>query len=160
MTAAADEELFMFDGSDKLTQRASRVVLAAGDEARRLGHDHVGTEHILLGLLQEGRGVAAKALESLGITLQDVRQEVRGTSDQDQRSTSGHVPLTTQADEVLRSSLHEALQLDTSYVGTEHILLSLISEGGGTAVQVLTRLGADPDRVRSRVLQVLSGLPD
>ncbi|GLW95578.1 ATP-dependent Clp protease ATP-binding subunit ClpC [Actinokineospora globicatena] len=122
-----------------------------------LNHNYIGTEHILLGLIHEGEGVAAKALESLGIALEGVRQQVEEIIGQGQHAPSGHIPFTPRAKKVLELSLREALQLGHNYIGTEHILLGLIREGEGVAAQVLVKLGADLNRVRQQVLQLLSG---
>src|SRR5580692_4436622 len=142
---------------ERFTDRARRVAVLAQEEARMLHHDHIGTEHILLGLLREGEGVAATALESLGISLEAVRQHVGGITGQGQQAPSGHVPFTPRAKKVLELSLREALQLGHNYIGTEHILLGLIREGEGVAAQVLVRLGADLNRVRQQVIQLLHG---
>jgi ATP-dependent Clp protease ATP-binding subunit ClpC len=122
-----------------------------------LNHNYIGTEHILLGLIHEGEGVAAKALESLGISLEGVRQQVEEIIGQGQQAPSGHIPFTPRAKKVLELSLREALQLGHNYIGTEHILLGLIREGEGVAAQVLVKLGADLNRVRQQVIQLLSG---
>jgi len=132
-------------------------VVLAQEEARLLNHNYIGTEHILLGLIHEGEGVAAKALESLGISLQAVRDQVEEIIGQGGSSPSGHIPFTPRAKKVLELSLREALQLGHNYIGTEHILLGLIREGEGVAAQVLTKLGADLSRVRQQVIQLLSG---
>ncbi len=141
----------------RFSDRARRVVVLAQEEARMLNHNYIGTEHLLLGLIQEGEGVAAKALESMGISLEGVRNQVeeiigRGTS-----APTGHIPFTPRAKKVLELSLREALQLGHNYIGTEHILLGLIREGEGVAAQVLAKLGADLDRVRNQVVQLLTG---
>ena len=122
-----------------------------------LNHNYIGTEHILLGLIHEGEGVAAKALESLGISLEAVREQVEEIIGQGQQAPSGHIPFTPRAKKVLELSLREALQLGHNYIGTEHILLGLIREGEGVAAQVLVKLGADLNRVRQQVIQLLSG---
>jgi len=142
---------------ERFTDRARRVVVLAQEEARMLNHNYIGTEHILLGLIHEGEGVAAKALESLGISLDAVRQQVEEIIGQGQQAPSGHIPFTPRAKKVLELSLREALQLGHNYIGTEHILLGLIREGEGVAAQVLIKLGADLNRVRQQVLQLLSG---
>ncbi|HET9872747.1 MAG TPA: ATP-dependent Clp protease ATP-binding subunit, partial [Propionibacteriaceae bacterium] len=142
---------------ERFTDRARRVVVLAQEEARMLNHNYIGTEHILLGLIHEGEGVAAKALESLGISLEAVRQKVEEIIGHGQQSPSGHIPFTPRAKKVLELSLREALQINHSYIGTEHILLGLIREGEGVAAQVLVKLGADLNRVRNQVLQLLSG---
>ncbi|MDO8308517.1 MAG: ATP-dependent Clp protease ATP-binding subunit [Actinomycetota bacterium] len=142
---------------ERFTDRARRVVVLAQEEARMLNHNYIGTEHILLGLIHEGEGVAAKALESLGISLEAVRQQVEEIIGQGQQAPSGHIPFTPRAKKVLELSLREALQLCHNYIGTEHILLGLIREGEGVAAQVLVKLGADLNRVRQQVIQLLSG---
>ena len=142
---------------ERFTDRARRVVVLAQEEARMLNHNYIGTEHILLGLIHEGEGVAAKALESLGIALEGVRQQVEEIIGQGQQAPSGHIPFTPRAKKVLELSLREALQLGHNYIGTEHILLGLIREGEGVAAQVLVKLGAELNRVRQQVLQLLSG---
>ena len=142
---------------ERFTDRARRVVVLAQEEARMLNHNYIGTEHILLGLIHEGEGVAAKALESLGISLEAVRSQVEEIIGQGQQAPSGHIPFTPRAKKVLELSLREALQLGHNYIGTEHILLGLIREGEGVAAQVLVKLGADLPRVRQQVIQLLSG---
>src|SRR5690242_9233787 len=142
---------------ERFTDRARRVVVLAQEEARMLNHNYIGTEHILLGLIHEGEGVAAKAMESLGISLEAVRQQVEEIIGQGQQAPSGHIPFTPRAKKVLELSLREARQLGHNYIGTEHILLGLIREGEGVAAQVLVKLGADLNRVRQQVIQLLSG---
>src|SRR6187401_2425889 len=152
--APRPEEWMMFE---RFTDRARRVVVLAQEEAKMLNHNYIGTEHILLGLIHEGEGVAAKALESLGISLDGVREQVQEIIGQGQQAPSGHIPFTPRAKKVLELSLREALQLGHNYIGTEHILLGLIREGEGVAAQVLVKLGADLGRVRQQVIQLLSG---
>ena len=142
---------------EKFTDKARRVVVLAQEEAKLLNHNYIGTEHLLLGLIHEGEGVAAKALESLGINLDSVREQVQEIIGQGQQAPTGHIPFTPRAKKVLELSLREALQLGHSYIGTEHLLLGLIREGEGVAAQVLTKLGADTNRVRQQVIQLLSG---
>jgi ATP-dependent Clp protease ATP-binding subunit ClpC len=142
---------------ERFTDRARRVVVLAQEEARMLNHNYIGTEHILLGLIKEGEGVAAKGLEALGISLDGVRTQVEEIIGQGQQAPSGHIPFTPRAKKVLELSLREALQLGHNYIGTEHILLGLIREGDGVAAQVLVKLGADLNRVRQQVIQLLSG---
>src|SRR6201981_172378 len=142
---------------EKFTDRARRVVVLAQEEARMLNHNFIGTERILLGLIHEGEGVAAKALESLGISLEVVRQQVEEIVGQGQQAPSGHIPFTPRAKKVLELSLREALQLGHNYIGTEHILLGLIREGDGVAAQVLITLGGTLSRVRDKVVQLLHG---
>ncbi|WP_419855235.1 ATP-dependent Clp protease ATP-binding subunit [Candidatus Poriferisodalis sp.] len=142
---------------ERFTDRARRVVVLAQEEARLLNHNYIGTEHILLGLIHEGEGVAAQALESLGISLEAVRSQVEEIIGQGSSSPSGHIPFTPRAKKVLELSLREALQLGHNYIGTEHVLLGLIREGEGVAAQVLVKLGADLSKVRQEVIQQLSG---
>ena len=142
---------------ERFTDRARRVVVLAQEEAKMLNHNYIGTEHILLGLIHEGEGVAAKALESLNISLDAVREQVQDIIGQGQQQPTGHIPFTPRAKKVLELSLREALQLGHNYIGTEHILLGLIREGEGVAAQVLVKLGADLNRVRQQVIQLLSG---
>jgi hypothetical protein len=141
----------------RFTDRARRVVVLAQEQARLLGHDYIGTEHLLLGLIHEGEGVAAKALESLGISLAVVQQQVEEIIGQGQQEPSGHIPFTPRAKKVLELSLREAQQLGHNYIGTEHILLGLIREGDGVAAQVLVQHGADLNRVRQQVTHLLFG---
>jgi len=140
---------------ERFTERARRVVVLAQDEARTLNHDWIGTEHLLLGLIGEGGGVAASALESLGISLDTVRQQVEEIIGQGEQAPPGHVPFTPRAKKVLELAFREARALGHSYTGTEHILLGLIREGDGVAAQVLVRLGADLNRAREQVSQLL-----
>jgi len=142
---------------ERFTDRARRVVVMAQEEARMLNHNYIGTEHILLGLVHEGEGSAAKALESLGISLEGVRAQVQEIIGRGQLTPTGHIPFTPRAKKVLELSLREALQLGHNYIGTEHILLGLIREGEGVAAQVLVKLGADLPRVRQQVNALLSG---
>ncbi len=142
---------------ERFTDRARRVVVLAQEEARLLNHNYIGTEHILLGLIHEGEGIASQALETLGISLEAVRDQVEEIIGQGSQSPSGHIPFTPRAKKVLELSLREALQLGHNYIGTEHILLGLIREGEGVAAQVLVKLGAELSRVRQQVIQLLSG---
>jgi len=142
---------------ERFTDRARRVIVLAQEEARMLNHNYIGTEHILLGLIHEGEGVAAKALESMGISLEDVRREVEEIIGQGSQPHTGHIPFTPRAKKVLELSLREGLQMGHKYIGTEFLLLGLIREGDGVAAQVLTKLGADLPRVRQQVIQLLSG---
>ncbi|MGH9044749.1 MAG: Clp protease N-terminal domain-containing protein, partial [Acidimicrobiales bacterium] len=142
---------------ERFTDRARRVLVLAQEEARMLNHSFIGTEHILLGLIHEGEGVAAKALEALGITLEAVREKVEETVGMAGTSPTGSPPFTPRAKKVLELSLREALQLGHSYIGTEHMLLGLVREGEGVAAQVLVGLGADLHRVRQQVIQLMSG---
>jgi ATP-dependent Clp protease ATP-binding subunit ClpC len=133
------------------------VVVLAQEEARLLNHNYIGTEHILLGLIHEGEGVAARALEGMGISLESVRSQVIEIIGQGAQAPTGHIPFTPRAKKVLELSLREALQLGHNYIGTEHILLGLIREGEGVAAQVLQKLGAELHKVRQTVIQLLSG---
>ncbi|OFN44720.1 NDP-hexose 4-ketoreductase [Corynebacterium sp. HMSC072G08] len=142
---------------ERFTDRARRVIVLAQEEARMLNHNYIGTEHILLGLIHEGEGVAAKALESMGISLEDVRREVEEIIGHGTQPTTGHIPFTPRAKKVLELSLREGLQMGHKYIGTEFLLLGLIREGEGVAAQVLIKLGADLPRVRQQVIQLLSG---
>jgi len=144
---------------ERFTDRAQQVVVLAQEEARMLNHNYLGTEHILLGLIHEGEGVAAKVLESLGISLEAVRQQVEEIIGQGQQAPSGHIPFTPRAKKVLELASREALQLGHNYIGTEHILLGLVREGEGVAAQVLVKLGADLNRVRQQVVELLHGHP-
>jgi hypothetical protein len=140
---------------ERFTDRARRVVVLAQEEARLLNHDYIGTEHILLGLIQEGDGVAARALQSLGISLDAVRARVEDIIGRGDEQSPSHIPFTPRAKKVLELSLREALQLSHNYIGTEHILLGLIREGEGVAAQVLVELGGDLERVRQEVKRIL-----
>jgi ATP-dependent Clp protease ATP-binding subunit ClpA len=142
---------------ERFTDRGRRVVVLAQEEARLLNHDYIGTEHLLLGLVGESQSVATMALESLGISLEAVRSQVEERIGRGAEKPVGHIPFTPRAKKVLELSLREALALKHKHIGTEHILLALICEGEGVAAQVLVRLGADRDRVRQQVIQLLSG---
>jgi ATP-dependent Clp protease ATP-binding subunit ClpC len=143
---------------EEFTDRARRAVVRAQEEARMLSHNYIGTEHLLLGLIDEGDGVAGKVLESLGISLDAVRQQIEEIIGRGQQpAPTGHIPFTPRAKKVLELALREALQLDHKYIGTEHILLGLIREGDGVAALVLVRLGADLNRVRQQVIHLLEG---
>jgi ATP-dependent Clp protease ATP-binding subunit ClpC len=144
---------------ERFTDRARRVLVLAQEEARDLNHSFIGTEHILLGLIREGEGVAAKALDSLGVTFEAVREKVEEAIGSNGNPTPGSPPFTPRAKKVLELSLREALQLGHSYIGTEHMLLGLVREGDGVAAQVLIQLGADLARVRQQVIQMMSGQP-
>jgi ATP-dependent Clp protease ATP-binding subunit ClpC len=144
---------------ERFTDRARRVVVLAQEEASRLVHNYIGTEHILLGLVREGEGIAARALESAGIGLDAVRQQVEEIIGRGQEPPSGNVPFTPQAKKVLELSLRESRRLGHNYIGTEHILLGLIREGNGVAGQVLVKLGADLKRLRQQVIQLLAEPP-
>jgi ATP-dependent Clp protease ATP-binding subunit ClpC len=141
---------------ERFTDRSRRVVVLAQEEAGALDHNYVGTEHLLLGLIHEGEGIAARALKSLEIGLDAVRQQVEEIIGRGQQPPSGHIPFTPRAKKVLELSLRESLQLGQSYIGTEHILLGLIREGDGVAAQVLVRLGAELNQLRQQVIQLLA----
>jgi ATP-dependent Clp protease ATP-binding subunit ClpC len=143
---------------ERFTDRARRVVVQAQQEARALGHNYISTEHLLLGLIREGNGVGAKALESLGVRTAALRErveEVVGAGDAP-RPSSGHIPFTPRAKQVLRLSLTEALRFGHNYIGTEHLLLALIQERDGVAGQVLAAAGADLGRARAEVVRLLA----
>ena len=144
---------------ERFTERARRVMVLAQEEARLLNHNFIGTEHLLLGLIHEGEGVAAKALEQLGISLEAVREKVEETMGAPSTAAGGSPPFTPRAKKVLELSLREALQLGHNYIGTEHILLGLVREGEGVAARVLVDLGADLFRVRLQVMGLISGRP-
>jgi ClpA/ClpB-like protein len=142
---------------ERFTNRARRVVVLAQEEARVLNHNYIGTEHLLLGLIHEGDGVAARALESLGVSLEAVRAQVEEIIGEGTEAPTGHIPFTPRTKRVIELSLREARQLRHNYVGTEHILLGLVREGQGVAAKVLVKLGADLPRVRQEVVQLLAG---
>jgi ATP-dependent Clp protease ATP-binding subunit ClpC len=144
---------------ERFTDRARRVVVLAQEEARMLSHNYIGTEHILLGLMHEGEGVAAKALESLGISLEAGRHQVEEILGQGQQAPSGHIPFTPRAKKVLELSLREAHHLGLDYADSEHLLLALIREGEGVALQALVALGVDLEQLRGRVRELLAGQP-
>ena len=153
-TDARKAALSMFE---RFTDRARRVVVLAQEEARTLNHDYVGTEHILLALIREGGGVAAQALESLGITEEAARQQVEEITGRGEPGPQrGHLPLTPRAKKTLQLSLREAIALGHAYIGTEHILLGLVREDDGVAMRVLNGLGVDPNGVRQQVIQLVS----
>jgi ATP-dependent Clp protease ATP-binding subunit ClpC len=144
---------------ERFTDRARRVVVLAQEEARLLNHNYIGTEHELLGLIHEEEGVAGRALEALGISLEAARQQVEGIIGVGQAAPTGHIPFTPRAKKVLELALRESRQLGHNYIGTEHILLGLIREGEGVGAQVLQNLGADLRSVRQAVFQLLTGTP-
>jgi ATP-dependent Clp protease ATP-binding subunit ClpA len=145
---------------ERFTDRARRVVVLAQEEARRLNHNYIGTEHLLLGLVHQRDAAAARALESLGISLQSVREQVEEFVGRGQIPPAGHVPFTPRGKKVLELSLREALRLGHNYIGTEHVLLGLLREGEGMAAQLLTRLGAGLDDVREAVMSTVAGLEE
>src|SRR5918995_6779997 len=142
---------------ERFTDRARRVVVLAQEEARMLNHNYIGTEHILLGLIHEGEGVAAKALESLGISLEAVRAQVEEIIGQGQSAPTGHIPFTPRAKKVLELSLREALSLGHHYIGTEHVLLGLVRENDGVAARILLDFDADAEKIRNEIIRMLSG---
>jgi ATP-dependent Clp protease ATP-binding subunit ClpC len=142
---------------ERFTDRARRVVVLAQEEARMLNHNYIGTEHILLGLVHEGEGVAALVLTGLGVSLEDVRRQVQEIIGEGGRAPAGHIPFTPRAKKVLELSLRESLQLGHSYIGTEHILLGLIREGEGVAAQVMQHMGIGLERARAEIIRLLGG---
>lgn len=145
---------------ERFTERARRVIVLGQEEARKLNHNYIGTEHLLLGLVHDGQGVSAEALASLGIELEGVRAQVVQTIGRGQLAPSGHIPFTPRAKKILELSEQETKQLGHTHIGTEHLLLGLIREGEGVGAQILTKLGADPGLVRERVMQLLADHPD
>jgi len=147
---------------ERFTDQSRRAVVLAQEEARRLGHDYIGTEHLLAGLRLEERGAAAQALKSAGVSRDAILQEIETIAGQGpepgagQGHPSGHIPFTPQAKKVLELSLRESMQLGHEYIGTEHILLALAREGEGVAAQVLTALGAGEEQIRAKVIQTLT----
>ncbi|WP_237201895.1 ATP-dependent Clp protease ATP-binding subunit [Rothia nasimurium] len=144
---------------ERFTDRARRVIVLAQEEARMLNHNYIGTEHILLGLIHEGEGIAARALESLGINLTAVRDQVQDIIGSGPQASSGHIPFTPRAKKVLELSMREAIQLNHGYIGTEHILLGMVRANEGVGNQILTKLGAEPAKVRQTVMDLISGYP-
>jgi len=142
---------------ERFTERARQVVVLAQDEARALKHNYIGTEHILLGLLREEEGLAARALESLDITVEEVRAQVARIVGQGDEVTTGQIPFTPRAKKVLDLALREALSLGHDYIGTEHILLGLVRENEGVAARILLDLGADAEKVRDEIIRTLPG---
>jgi ATP-dependent Clp protease ATP-binding subunit ClpA len=141
---------------ERFTNQARRVVVLAQEESRNLNHNYIGTEHLVLGLLHEGQGTGARALESAGITLEAVRREVEARVGRGSEQQSGHIPFTPRAKKSLEMSLRESLALGQSYIGTGHILLGLIRKGDGVGVEILVGLGADLKVVRARVIELLA----
>ena len=142
---------------ERFTERARQVVVLAQDEARALKHNYIGTEHILLGLLRQEKGLAARVLESLGITVEEVRAHVARMIGQGDEVTQGHIPFTPRAKKVLELSLREAKALQHGYIGTEHILLGIVRENEGVAARILLHFDADAETIRSEVIRMLSG---
>ncbi|MDO4898302.1 MAG: Clp protease N-terminal domain-containing protein, partial [Rothia sp. (in: high G+C Gram-positive bacteria)] len=144
---------------ERFTDRARRVIVLAQEEARMLNHNYIGTEHILLGLIHEGEGIAARALESLNVNLTAVREQVQEIIGSGPQASSGHIPFTPRAKKVLELSMREAIQLNHGYIGTEHILLGMVRANEGVANQILSKLGAEPAKVRQTVMDLISGYP-
>jgi ATP-dependent Clp protease ATP-binding subunit ClpA len=142
---------------ERFTDRARRVVVLAQEEARMLGHDYIGTEHLLLALIHEGEGVAAKALLALDVDLDTLRREVEALVGRGQQATSGHIPFTPRAKKVLELALRESVQLGHDYIGTEHLLLGLVRGGEGPAAEVLQQRGIELNTVRQEVIRLLHG---
>ena len=142
---------------ERFTERARQVVVLAQEEARTLKHNYIGTEHILLGLLREEEGLAARVLESLDITVEEVRAQVARIVGQGDEVTTGQIPFTPRAKKVLELALREALSLGHNYIGTEHILLGLVRDTGGVAVRIRLDFDADAEKIRNEILRVLSG---
>jgi ATP-dependent Clp protease ATP-binding subunit ClpC len=142
---------------ERFTEQARRVVVLAQDEARALEHNYIGTEHILLGLLRMNEGLAARALESLEVTVEEVRAQVALIVGQGDEVTAGQIPFTPRAKKVLDLALREALSLGHDYIGPEHILLGLVRENQGLAARILLDLGADAEKVREEIIRMLSG---
>src|SRR5215468_9169548 len=145
---------------ERFTDRARRVVVLAQQEARLLGHDYIGTEHLLLGLLADGEGTAARALESLGVTLDAAREQVREIIGEGEQPQQGHIPFTPRAKKVLELSLREALNLGDDHIGTEHLLLGLLAEADDVGAQIVARLGASRRAVRDKVIELTGAVPD
>ena len=142
---------------ERFTDRARRVVVLAQEEARLLDHNYIGTEHILLGLIHEGQGVAARTLGALGISLHATRQAVEEIIGRGAQAPSGHIPFTPRSKKVLELSLREALSLGSDYIGTEHILLALLREGDGVGAQILVGAGVSLSQVRPQIIELLHG---
>jgi ATP-dependent Clp protease ATP-binding subunit ClpC len=144
---------------ERFTERARQVVVLAQEEARALGHNYIGTEHLLLGLLREEEGIAARTLETLGVTLDEVRAQVARIVGRGEDVEAGQIPFTPRAKRVLELALREALSLGHNWIGTEHVLLGLAREDDGVAMQVLLHFGVDADRIRNEVVRTLGGAP-
>jgi len=145
---------------ERFTDRARRVVVLAQQEARMLSHNYIGTEHLLLGLLADAGGTAARALESLGVTLDAAREQVREIIGEGQQAQQGHIPFTPRAKKVLELSLREALNLGDDHIGTEHLLLGLLAEADGVGAQIVERLGASRRAVVDKVIELTGAEPD
>jgi ATP-dependent Clp protease ATP-binding subunit ClpA len=145
---------------ERFTDRARRVIVQAQQEARLLNHNYIGTEHLLLGLLADDGGIAADALESLGVTLDAARAQVREMIGEGKQPQQGHIPFTPRAKKVLELSLRQALNLGDDHIGTEHVLLGLLAESDGVGAQIVERLGATPRAVRAKVIELSGTQPD
>src|SRR5947207_7406690 len=154
MTVPCQERTLLFE---RFTERARQVVVLAQDEARALKHNYIGTEHILLGLLREEEGLAARVLESLDITVEEGRAQVARIVGQGDEGTTGQIPFTPRAKKVLELALREALSLGHNYIGTEHILLGLVRENEGVAARILLDFDADAEKIRNEIIRMLSG---
>jgi ATP-dependent Clp protease ATP-binding subunit ClpC len=144
---------------ERFTERSRQIVVLAQDEARALGHNYIGTEHILLGLLREEEGLAARVLESLDITVEEVREQVERVVGRGDNAVTGQIPFTPRAKRVLELALGEALTLGHSYIGTEHVLLGIARENSGVASRILLDFDAEADKIRAAVIGVLGGMP-
>ncbi len=144
---------------ERFTERARQVVVLAQDEARALKHNYIGTEHLLLGLLREEEGIAARALQSLDITVEEVRAQVARIVGQGEEVTTGQIPFTPRAKKVLELALREGLSLGHNHIGTEHVLLGLVRENEGVAARILLDFGADAETIRNEIIRMLSGMP-
>jgi ATP-dependent Clp protease ATP-binding subunit ClpC len=144
---------------ERFTERARQVVVLAQEEARALRHNYIGTEHLLLGLLREEEGLAARVLRSLDVELEAVREQVARIVGTGEEATSGQIPFTPRAKKVLELALRQAKAMGHGYIGTEHVMLGLAREGEGVAARILLDLGADAERIRAEILQLLGGTP-
>jgi ATP-dependent Clp protease ATP-binding subunit ClpC len=144
---------------ERFTERARQVVVLAQEEARALAHNYIGTEHLLLGLLREEEGIAARTLESLGVTIEEVRAQVARIVGQGDVAETGQIPFTPRAKRVLELALREALSLGHNWIGTEHVLLGLVREGEGVAMQILRDRGVTAEQIRDAVVRTLGGGP-
>jgi len=142
---------------ERFTERARQVVVLAQDEARVLRHNYIGTEHLLLGLLREEEGLAARVLESLDVSLEEVRFQVERIIGLGDEVTTGQIPFTPRGKKVLELALREALSIGHNYIGTEHILLGLVREGEGVGMRILLDLDADEDKIRNEIVRMLAG---
>ena len=144
---------------ERFTERARQVVVLAQDESRRLGHDYIGTEHILLGLLREEEGIAARVLETLDVTLEEVQADVIRVVGRGETPETGQIPFTPGGKKTLELALREAVALGHNYIGTEHVLLGLVRADEGVGAEILREHDADPERIRQAIIRKLSGSP-